>query len=118
MQVGDQGFQIKDDIAGGDLAWVQEVVDYLQELMAGRENLVQVGDIIRQAQIIGVSQQHFTITDDRVQGRPQFMAQMGPQGLWGSTAISFWTGTSLNGRSGFLGFSLAGVGFGWWTWFG
>jgi hypothetical protein len=48
------------------LVWGEEVVDYLQELMGGRENLVKVGDIIRQDQIIGVSQQHFTITDDRV----------------------------------------------------
>ena len=118
MQVGDQGFQIKDDIARGNLVWVQEVVDYLQELLAGRENLVQVGDIIRQARIIGVSQQHFTVTDDGVQGRPQFMAQMGPQGLWGSDRHQLLDRKRSERPEWFPGFRSGRGRIRWRTWFG
>jgi hypothetical protein len=50
------------------LVGVQESIDYLQEWMPGRENLVQAGEINRQGRSLGVSQEHFMVTDGVFRG--------------------------------------------------
>ncbi len=71
-----EGLQIQLDLAGLDLGEVEDIVDQREQVIAGRANLIEVGEEIVVAAGTGPHLEQLAITEDRRQGRAQLVAHI------------------------------------------
>ncbi len=64
---------------GFDLGQIEDVVDQRQQVLAGRADLVQVGDHALVTGVLGLFDQHLAVADDRVERCPQLVAHVGQE---------------------------------------
>ena len=63
-------------LAGFDLRKVQHIIDQRQQMFSGRLDFSEVLNILDLAGVPGLLLQHFAISDDGVERRPQLVAHI------------------------------------------
>ncbi len=73
------GFDVEVHLARLDLGDVEDIVDHGEKVLAGRADLLQVGDILAPLLKLGVFQQDFRIAEHGIERRSQFVAHLGQE---------------------------------------
>ena len=89
--VGDvEGLEVELHLAGLDLREVEDVVDQPEQVLAGGVDLLQVGDEVVCAEILGLFLEHLAVADDGVQRRAQLVGHVGQELGLVAAASSSW----------------------------